>query len=139
MDNLHIKKFYSAPKLLVAICVGLLLVNVFVLIINFQITGVLRLLIACFLMYKVLTGSKAASYILALLVFAASIMALYPLYFTYQMYFKTSSGGIDPSSDFPSVFYLKALSFAIPSILLFASSVYILISAKVKSFYEHQV
>ena len=138
MVNLILKKFSSAPKLLVAICIGLLLVNIFVLIINFQITGVFRLLIASFLMYKVLTGSKASSYVLALLLFVASIMALYPLYFTYQVFFKLNSTGLGYSSELPLIFYLKLLAFSIPSILLFASSVYIVTSTKVKSFYVQQ-
>ena len=126
MDNYFLEHLKSAPKFLVAICAAVLLLDIIVLLLNFKAVAFLRFLITLFLLYKVLTGSKAASIILALCLIVGSFFALYPIYFAFQVF-----GGAGLTAA-PMSFYLKLVTFSIPSALMLVSAYYIFSSAGVK-------
>ena len=127
MDNYFLEHLKSAPKIIVVICVGLLLSDIILLMLNFKAVAFIRFFITLFLLYKVLAGSKTASIILALCFVGGSFFTLSPIYFAFQVL------GVGGLAVAPLSLYLKLVALLVPSILMFASAYYIFSSADVKS------
>ena len=120
------QKLLLAPKPLIAICTVLILFSFYVIAINFKVVAIFRLLLTAFLLYKVLSGSKVASYILAALLLFAGFFALYLLYFLF------ATLGFQ---DFFQLTYDKYLTYSLISAFCLGSIIYILFSPNIKGFH----
>ena len=120
------QKLLLAPKPLIAICTVLILFSFYVIAINFKVVAIFRFLLTALLLYKVLSGSKVAAYILAALLLFAGFFALYLLYFLF------ATLGFQ---NFFQLTYSKYLTYSLISAFCLGSFIYILFLSRIKGFY----